>query len=78
MQSMKILKSFDFYKLIFFFPFLSDMEDLNVLLIRLVHMYPCIYDKTIKEYRDNVLNQKAWEDIVNIFNERTGCKLKGK
>ena len=48
-------------------------EELNIdaklILIQLVEQYPLIYDKTLRDYKDNKKKQEAWEEIATRISD---------
>ena len=52
-------------------------EDVNTELIQLVHKHNNLYDKSAKDYKDNLKRRESWAEIVAQFNNNTGCDVTG-
>ena len=42
-------------------------EDVNTELIQLVHKHNNLYDKSAKDYKDNLKRRESWAEIVIII-----------
>ena len=52
-------------------------EDANTKLIQLVHKHNNLYDKSAKDYKDNLKRKESWAEIVAQFNSNTDCDITG-
>ncbi|XP_051157984.1 uncharacterized protein LOC127279585 [Leptopilina boulardi] len=51
------------------------MEDLNIVLIRLVKGHPVIFEKQSRTFKNATLKKKSWLSIVGDFFKKTGIEI---
>ena len=45
-----------------------DEKQNDELLIEMVRRYPCLYDKTAKDYKNARMREEAWRGIADVLN----------
>lgn len=48
----------------------SHKDEKNLFIIYLVQNYPCLYNKHLNVYKNNVKNNKAWQELAEQFREK--------
>lgn len=47
----------------------SQNDDRNLFIIKSVEVRPCLYDKTLTEYKRKDKKAHAWEEIVTLYKD---------
>jgi len=53
----------------------SDNNDVDGALIDLVRSYPCLYDKSSKEFKNKPKKDGAWMEIADIMKMKRMCNV---
>lgn len=48
---------------------MRDDEQFNITFVKSVEKYKCLYDYTRSDYKNVLIQDRAWQEIGNIYNE---------
>lgn len=56
---------------------IDEEVDGNLIIIHGVENHPCLYNKHLKDYRNNLKRKRAWKEIAETYEKETGEKESG-
>lgn len=53
----------------------SSVEKLNIVFVKMIEKYPCIWDPSSENYRNKVMVREAWNKISKAIDEPSKYKI---